>query len=465
MNENLTDSAITAADNGMQRLSVIIAEMDRKPKCYIRTFGCQQNVSDSERMAGMLESCGYEISNDSREAELIIFNTCAVREHAEFRVFGNIGALKKLKDENPRLIIAVGGCMVQQAHVAEKLKKSYPYVDIIFNTNEIERLTEHLANRLGERKKTIVAYNCKRYTLNENLPIRRDRTFRAYIPIMYGCDNFCTYCVVPFVRGRERSRRSEDIIREFQAAVDAGYKDIMLLGQNVNSYGKKLEEDINFSKLLRKLNAIEGDFVIRFMTSHPKDATHELFDTIADCKKVSRHIHLPVQSGSDGILKKMNRRYTSGEYLELIAYAKNKIEGVSFSSDIIVGFPGETLNDFKATEELVKEVGYRSLFTFIFSPRVGTAAEKMTDHTPHDTKAKRLNELVALQEAITEQQDAELIGKVLRAQIVEKLEEGGYEARLDDNSAVTVEGECVLNEFANIEITESTKKRLYGRVK
>ncbi|NLC78415.1 MAG: radical SAM protein, partial [Ruminococcaceae bacterium] len=235
MNENRIYSASTAANNGVQRLTEILAKMDSKPKCYIRTFGCQQNVSDSERMAGMLESCGYEVTEDSKEAELIVFNTCAVREHAEFRVFGNIGAMKKQKEDNPKLIIAVGGCMVQQAHVAEKLKKSYPYVDIIFNTNEIERLCEHLANRLGEHKKSIVAYSCRDFTLNENLPVKRDRSFRAYVPIMYGCDNFCTYCVVPFVRGRERSRRSEDIINEFRAVVAAGYKDIMLLGQNVNS--------------------------------------------------------------------------------------------------------------------------------------------------------------------------------------------------------------------------------------
>lgn len=460
---NISERNLTASDY-TERLRNIIAEMSEKPKCYIRTFGCQQNVSDSERIAGLMESCGYEITDSHKGADLIIFNTCAVREHAEFRVFGNIGALKKLKEDNKNLVIAVGGCMVHQKHVADKLKASYPYVDIIFNTNELQRLPEHLAKRLGS-KKSVVACGCKGYSIYESLPVRRDGEFRAFIPIMYGCDNFCTYCVVPFVRGRERSRTSEEIIKEFKEVVGKGYKDIMLLGQNVNSYGKKLDEKINFSELLRRLNAIEGDFKIRFMTSHPKDATKELFDTIAACEKVSRHIHLPVQSGSDGILKKMNRRYTSADYLKLIEYAKKKIDGVTFSSDIIVGFPGETLNDFKATEELVKTVGFRSIFTFIFSPRVGTAAEKMTDHTPHDTKAKRLNELVALQEVITEEQDAALIGKTVWAHIVGELSDGLHEARLDDNSAVTVSGECALNEFVNIEITESSKKRLYGKVK
>ncbi|MEA4911030.1 MAG: tRNA (N6-isopentenyl adenosine(37)-C2)-methylthiotransferase MiaB [Oscillospiraceae bacterium] len=431
-------------------------------RCYIRTFGCQQNVSDSERMAGLLEQCGYETTDSSRDADLIVFNTCAVREHAEFRVFGNVGALKKQKEENPSLIIAVGGCMVEQPQIAKKMHEMFPFVDIIFNTNELQRLPEHILRRLDEGR-SVLANDCSDYSICEAVPVKRDGDCRAFVPVMYGCDNFCTYCIVPFVRGRERSRASGDVIAECRRVVDAGYKEIMLLGQNVNSYGRKLEEEINFSELLRRVNAIEGDFKIRFMTSHPKDATHELFDTIAACEKVSRHIHLPVQSGSDGILKKMNRRYTAQEYLSLIEYARKTIPGVTFSSDIIVGFPGETATDFKATEALVESVGYRSLFTFIFSPRAGTAAAKMTDAASRDTKSRRIAELIELQDAITARQDAALVGTTHTALVTEALDDDLFEARLDDNSAVTLSGPLEVGSYAKIEITRADKKRLFGK--
>ncbi len=434
-----------------------------QPRCFIRTFGCQQNVSDSERIAGLLTGCGYTLTDAPDEADLIVFNTCAVREHAEDRVFGNVGELKKYKRGNPRLIIAIGGCMVQQAHIAHKLRKSYPYVDLIFNTNRLDLLPGELAQCV-QQKTALIAPTSDRYEIVEDLPIHRDQTFRAYIPIMFGCDNFCTFCIVPYVRGRERSRASADIIAEFKRAVSDGYRDIMLLGQNVNSYGKGLDEQINFASLLEKLNAIDGDFTIRFMTSHPKDATHELFDTIARCEKVSRQIHLPVQSGSDRILKEMNRHYTRADYLALIDYARNTIDGVSFTSDIIVGFPGETAQDYNDTVALVKRVGYHSLFTFIYSKREGTRAADMPDDTDHATKAARLNALVAMQDDIAEAYERDYVGHTYRMLIVVSLGDGRHEARMDNNSAVTVVGDCAPNRFYDVMITERNRKRLYGKV-
>ncbi len=448
---------------GVARLRALLRRRGGVQRCYIRTFGCQQNVSDSERIAGILTACGYDMTAGPDDADLIVFNTCAVRGHAEDRVFGHVGELKKFKRARPGLIIAVGGCMVQQPHIAQKLRASYPYVDVIFNTNRLAALPDALAAHL-ETNGTVVAGTADEYAIEENLPIRRDQGFRAYIPVMYGCNNFCTYCVVPLVRGRERSRASAEILAELRRAVESGYKDVMLLGQNVNSYGRGLAEEIDFARLLRMCNDLPGDFTLRFMTSHPKDATPALFDAIADCEKVSRQIHLPVQSGSDRILREMNRRYTAGDYRRLIETARARIPGVSFTSDIIVGFPGETRADFEATAVLVREVGFRSLFTFIYSKREGTRAAAMPDEMPHETKAAWLNELVALQEEITERQENALVGKTFRALAVERLPDGRTEARLDDNTAVTVEGDCALREFCAVRVTGRARKRLFGVV-
>ncbi|MEG1757028.1 MAG: tRNA (N6-isopentenyl adenosine(37)-C2)-methylthiotransferase MiaB [Oscillospiraceae bacterium] len=459
----LNNNVQSCVNDKTARLAALLKEKyNRVPVCYVRTYGCQQNVSDSEKIKGMMAKSGYEIVDDPQNADLIIFNTCAVREHAEDRVFGNVGELKKLKENNKSLIIALGGCMVQQPHIASKLLSSYPYVDVIFNTNELQNLPSHIAERI-EKSKSVPAIQCEDYTLCEEMPIKRDNGFRAHIPVMYGCDNFCSYCVVPIVRGRERSRDPQKIEAEFKKAIADGYKDIMLLGQNVNSYGKHLDDDINFAQLLRRLNDVEGDFTIRFMTSHPKDATRELFDTIAVCEKISRHIHLPVQSGSDRILREMNRNYTRAQYLELIGYAKNTIEDVSFSSDIIVGFPGETQSDYEDTVSLVEEVGFKSLFTFIYSKREGTAAAKMDDDTPHSIKAKRLNELIAKQEAISSSLECRLVGTQRRVLITRALSDGSFEGRLDDNSCVTVIGQCTENRFEKVLITQYKNKRLYGK--
>jgi len=385
----------------------------RQPVCHLHTYGCQQNVSDTEKLRGMLAQMGYTFAGQPGEADLILYNTCAVRENAEERVFGNVGALKLQKRRNPDLIIGLCGCMTQQEHIAQRIRTSYPYVDLVFGTHAIHRLPELLARKLsGTRRVFDVAASDGEIV--EGLPVRRDGGIKAWVPIMYGCDNFCTYCVVPFVRGRERSRDPALIHAEVEELVRGGYKEITLLGQNVNSYGKTLEEPRSFARLLRDLNGIAGEFRIRFMTSHPKDCTRELIDAIADCGKIANHIHLPVQSGSDRVLAAMNRGYTAGQYRELIAYARERIPGVTFTSDIIVGFPGETYEDFKQTLELVEQMRYQSLFTFVYSKRKGTKAAAMEDLVPREEKMRWFQELLDTQSAIGRLQYEELVGSVAR---------------------------------------------------
>lgn len=427
------------------------------PKAFVRTYGCQGNVADSERIKGLLVLMGYTMTKEKEEADLILYNTCAIREHAEDRVFGNIGAIKKLKQSNPNLIIALCGCMMQQEHIREKLYKSYPYVDIVFGTHNQYMIPEIFKKYLT-RGKRVFSDMTETNPVAEGIPAIRDNSAKAWLPIMYGCDNFCTYCVVPYVRGRERSRKPEDIIAEFKQIVAEGYKDITLLGQNVNSYGKGLDEEINFSQLIRKLNDIPGEFTIRFMTSHPKDCTKELIDTIAECEKASKHIHLPVQSGNNRILKEMNRRYTREKYLELINYAKEKIEGLSLTSDIIVGFPGETYEEFSDTLSLVKEVGYTSLFTFIFSSRKGTKASLMDDPVPYETKNKWFKELCDLQESIAANHSAEMKGKTYRVLCEgdSKTLDGYLAGRTDGNVIIEFpsDDKSLVGKFCRVKVTE-----------
>ena len=325
---------------------------DTPPLAFVHSYGCQQNVNDGERIKGVLMDIGYGLCDKPEDADLILFNTCAVREHAEQRVFGNVGALKGLKEKKRGLIIGLCGCMANQKHVVEKLRQSYPYVDLVFGVDGIDTLPQLIAQKLQKHKRVLME-PAQRPVIVENIPIRRESEFRAWLPIMYGCDNFCTYCIVPYVRGREKSRKPGDILAEFKGLVEAGYKEITLLGQNVNSYGKGLEEQVDFSDLLNLLCTVPGDYHIRFMTSHPKDASFKLIDTIAAQPKICKHLHLPVQCGSDRLLIQMNRHYTVEHYLELIEYARKKIPGITFSSDIIVGFPGETEEDFQKTLELV----------------------------------------------------------------------------------------------------------------
>ena len=436
---------------------LLLIRHGKQPKAFIHTYGCQGNVADSERIKGQLVMMGYTLTEEKEDADLILYNTCAIREHAEDRVFGNVGAIKKLKQSNPQLIIALCGCMMQQTHIREKLQKSYPFVDIVFGTHNQYMVPEIFKTYLT-RGKRFFADMTETNPVAEGIPAVRDNSAKAWLPIMYGCDNFCTYCVVPYVRGRERSRKSADIIAEFKQIVAEGYKDITLLGQNVNSYGKGLDEDINFSKLIRQLNAIDGDFTIRFMTSHPKDCTKELIDTIAECEKASKHIHLPVQSGNNRVLKEMNRRYTREKYLELINYAKEKIEGLSLTSDIIVGFPGETYEEFRDTLSLVKEVGYTSLFTFIFSSRKGTKAAEMPDPVSYEEKNKWFKELCDLQEEIASTHSANMQGKTYRVLCEGKSKtlDGYLAGRTDGNVIIEFpsENEDLIGKFCNVKVTE-----------
>lgn len=428
-----------------------------KPLACVVTYGCQQNVADSEHIKGMLEAMGYGFTEERTQAKLIIFNTCAVREHAEDRVFGNVGALKKYKLANPDVVIALCGCMMQQQHIAEKIKKSFPFVDLVFGTHVVYKVPELIYSALTKNRRVFELPDVDG-VIAEGIPVKRDNDKKAWIPIMYGCNNFCSYCIVPYVRGRERSREVEDVVKEFKALVDDGYKEITLLGQNVNSYGKDLEPRVTFSQLLRTLNELDGDFRIRFMTSHPKDCTKELIETMAECDKVATHLHLPFQSGNDRVLKAMNRSYTREKYLSLINYAKELMgDELSITSDIIVGFPGETYEEFCDTKSLVEEIKATSLFTFIYSPRKGTPAAEMDDPVPYEEKSKWMRELLALQEKISGEQMALHKGKVFKCFVYGKGKQGDnyLAARTDGNLIIEFVGdEGLIGTFQKIKVTE-----------
>ncbi len=372
---------------------------DRTPTAFIHTYGCQGNVADSEHIKGMLIEMGYELTDEIESADFILYNTCAIREHAEDRVFGNVGAIKKLKTDNPRLIIALCGCMMQQTHIADKIKNSYPFVNLVFGTHVTHKLPE-LMFRLLTGKKRVFCIEESDGVIAEGLPSSRDSGENAWLPIMYGCNNFCSYCIVPHVRGRERSREPQVVIDEAKQLIAQGYKKITLLGQNVNSYGKGCDFHVQFPELVRRLDALEGDFEFDFMTSHPRDCSFELIDVLAESKHFCGHLHLPVQSGNDRVLKEMNRHYDRKRYLELVNYAKERIPSVDLTTDIIVGFPGETYEEFLDTVSLVKDVEYGSMFTFIYSPRKGTPAAEMPDPISKADKTKWFMELLKVQEEI-----------------------------------------------------------------
>ena len=392
--------------------------MPDAPKSYhVVTYGCQMNAHDSEILAGMLRDMGMEEAADRESADFVLFNTCCVRDNAERRALGNVTWLKEVRKKNPRLMIGVCGCMIQQPGMAERILKQYRFVDLAFGTANLYRLPELMLKAL-ESDHAVVEVE-EQNTIAEGLPVQRLSHDAAYITIMYGCDNFCTYCIVPYVRGRERSREPAAILAEFKELIAQGYKEITLLGQNVNSYGKGLAEKIDFSDLLNLLCTVPGDYQIRFMTSHPKDASRKLIDTIAAQEHLCKHIHLPVQSGSDRLLKEMNRHYTVAQYMDLVDYAREKIPGVTFSSDIIVGFPGETEEDFQATLDLVRKVGYMQLFTFIYSKRTGTPAAKFDDPTTHAEKAARMEHLLKTQDEFAFAATAAMAGQTVRVLVEE----------------------------------------------
>ena len=439
--------------------------MDKKLFC-ISTYGCQMNEEDSEKLSGMLKSQGYERTENKDEASIIIFNTCCVRENAENKVFGNLGQLKQLKKKNPNLVIAICGCMMQQVGMADKVLKTFPYVDIIFGTHNAHKFPEYLNRVLQEGVQVKEILN-KEEGIVEGLPIDRKSDVKAFVTIMYGCNNFCTYCIVPYVRGRERSRKSEDIIKEIEDLVAKGYKEITLLGQNVNSYGKGLEEDIDFAGLLRKVNEVKGLERVRFMTSHPKDLSDDVIMAIKECDKLCEQVHLPVQSGSSRILKEMNRHYDREYYLDLVKKIKSEIPDVTLTTDIIIGFPGETEEDFLDTLSLCEEVGYDSAFTFIYSRRNHTPADKMENQIPDDIKHDRFNRLV---EAINKKvviKNKEYEGKVVEV-LVEgpsKNDETKLTGRTRNGKLVNFAGdEKLVGELVNLKIVRAQPFSLIGEI-
>ena len=427
----------------------------KTPLAFVHTYGCQGNVADGERIKGILESMGYALTEMQEEADLILFNTCAIREHAQDRVFGNVGKLKALKEKNKDLVIALCGCMMQQEYVAQKIQKSYPYVNLVFGTHVIYKLPELLYRCLCTGKR-VFDLSGGEGNVTEGLPIHRDGAFKAFIPIIYGCNNFCSYCVVPYVRGRERSRSFEAVVAEAKGLVEAGYKELTLLGQNVNSYNKDCDESLRFPALLRAINAIPGDFIIRFMTSHPRDCSEELLRAMAECEKVAKHLHLPVQSGNDRILKEMNRHYTRAHYLSLIERAYQLMPDLSITSDVIVGFPGETDEEFDDTLSLVEQVGYTSLFTFIFSPRPGTKAASLPDLTSREEKNRRFQALTDTQSRLAAKRTAEMKGKTFRVLAEEPGREAGLLAgRTEGNVIIEFPGDpCLIGSFAHVRVTE-----------
>ena len=370
---------------------------------HIVTYGCQMNVHDSEKIAGMLTELGYSPCDSMEEADIVVFNTCCIRENAENHAYGNIGMLKKLKAKKRDMIIAVGGCMPQQIGKADILHKKFPYVDIIFGTHNLNMLKEYVEDKLGGKKSVIEIYGSEGEVVEGEKP-------NAWINIMYGCNNFCSYCIVPYVRGRERSRRSENVIAEARSLIADEYKELTLLGQNVNSYANGTD-DIRFPTLLERIAEIDGKFRLRFMTSHPKDFSEELAKAMASDKKICRSLHLPVQSGSDRILAAMNRKYTAADYLRKIDILKKYIPDCAVTTDLIVGFPGETDEDFRATLNLVREVGFSSAFTFVYSRREGTVAAKMPGQIPEEVSKERIMELVALVNSLTREQSAKYVGR------------------------------------------------------
>ena len=436
-------------------------ERDTTPLAYVETYGCQQNEADSETIRGLLVESGYAITDTAEGADVVVMNTCAIREHAEQRVFGNLGALTHTKRRHNRQKIFLCGCMAGQNHVVERIRKSYPYVDGVFSTHHLWRFPELLHRVLTAGKRTYFVED-EAGSIAEGLPHQRDSKLKAWVSIMYGCNNFCTYCIVPYVRGRERSRKWEDILAECRSLVESGIKDITLLGQNVNSYGKDLDQGVDFADLLAKIAAIDGDFRIRFMTSHPRDASRKLFDTMASSEKIAKQLHLPFQSGSSRVLTAMNRHYDRETYLEKVNYAKSVMPDLVLTSDVIVGFPGETEEEFEETISLIEEVRYDSLFTFIFSPRKGTPAASMEDPTPKEEKNRRFDRLCAVQNAISEQIHNGYIGKTVLC-LVDGTDKEYLTARTEGGRLVRFKGdESLIGTFAKVTVTGATTWSLTG---
>ena len=440
-------------------------ERKESRRVFVLTLGCQQNEADSERLMGMALEMGYEKTDTPENASLIIVNTCAIREHAEKRALSLVGQYKHIKAKNPELIIVICGCMVVQEHRVDDIKRRYPYVDILFGPSLIYKMPEHIFNRMSGSRR-IFDPDDKIYNYAEGLPVCRESNFKAWVSIMYGCNNFCSYCIVPYVRGRERSRKREDVIAEVRGLVEAGYKDITLLGQNVNSYGVDSGFDYDFADLLSDLDKIEGDYVIHFMTSHPKNASKKLIDVMADSRHVARHFHLPMQSGSDAVLKAMNRHYDFEKYIGILDYIREKMPDCTVSSDIIVGFPTETDEDFEGTLSALERARFDMIFSFQYSPRKGTPAAEM-EQIPQSIKQERFDRMLALQNSISFEQNKKTEGKTLRV-----LCEGASKNNEDVFFGRTYGGKIVffepcpenIGKFVNVEIERGDTFALYGKI-
>ena len=440
-----------------------IKNLNENKKYYINTMGCKLNENDSEKISGMLQKMGYTETNNFEEANIVIFNTCCIRENAEEKVFGKLGELKRLKKQN-NMIICFGGCMSQEKHVIEKIKSSYSQVDIVFGTHNFYKLPEMLYQKLTESKKIIDVWDIEG-EIFEGLPIKRNDSKSANVTIMNGCNNFCAYCIVPYTRGRERSRQPEDILEEIKELAQKGYKEVMLLGQNVNSY--KGKENYNFANLLRDIDKIKGIDIVRFMSPHPKDFKEDVIDAIAECKSVCKVIHLPLQSGSTNILRAMNRGYTKEQYLNLVNKIREKVPNVAFTTDIIVGFPGETEEDFEDTLDVIKQVKFEQIFMFIYSVRKGTKAEKMKGHIPEEIKSKRFNKLKEMADKIIEESNQKYIGTI-QSVLVEgesKTNKDVLTARTKTNKIVNFTGDkYLIGKEINLKITSEHIWYLKGEI-
>ena len=434
------------------------------PLAYTQTYGCQQNEADSERIRGYLEKMGFGFTDSEEQARIIVINTCAIREHAEQRVFGNVGALVHVKRRHPDTLICLCGCMAQQPHVAKKLRESYRHVDLVFGPHALWKFPEMVHTLLTRRGRMFLTPD-EPGSIAEGIPVVRQDRVKAWVSIMYGCNNFCSYCIVPYVRGRERSRTPEDILDEVGRLVKEGYKDITLLGQNVNSYGKDLDKPMDFADLLREIDRIPGDYLVRFMTSHPKDAGRKLFATMAECSHVARQLHLPVQSGSSRVLKAMNRGYTREQYLEKVRMVREAMPDVVLTSDIITGFPGETEAEAMETVSLIEEVRYDALFTFIYSPRPGTPAAKLPDPVSRAEKQVWFDRLLDAQNRISGELHRAYVGKTLR--VLADGESGDPDWPLSSRTAggrlVHLRGDgSLIGRYVEAKITGSNTWALFG---
>ena len=436
----------------------------RAPLANTETYGCQQNENDTERIRGILKEAGFEFCDKADIADLVIYNTCAVRENAEQKVFGRLGILKHLKESRPELIIGLCGCMVQQESITEKIKKVHSHVDLIFGTHALYKLPELLYETITQ-KKSIVSIENSDGEIAEDIPILRDDDNKAWVAVMYGCNNFCSYCIVPYVRGRERSRRPEAVMAEVRELVAKGVSEICLLGQNVNSYGKDLDEDIDFSDLLRQVNSVDGVERIRFMTSHPKDLSDKLIDTIAECPKICKQLHLPFQAGSDRVLKEMNRRYTKADYLEKIRKVKGRIPDIALTTDVIVGFPTETDEDFEDTLDVLRQVEFDQIFSFIYSRREGTPAAKLDFVLSEDEIHKNFNKLLEVQNEISRRKNEAYVGRIERVLVdgASKNDPEMLSGRTESSKIVNFKGDPSLTgKYVDVKITEAHTWSLNG---